>query len=79
MSRGAAEAEDGGHSGQIHGPVYVRGCGSAVIVPLIDAIGIGLAGPIGVVFVLIAGIAALCTAKYGMRLQLWVEGHVGRL
>lgn len=48
--------------------------GSAGIVPLIDAIGIGPATTIGVALVLIAGCLTLVTAKYGLTMQLWVEG-----
>lgn len=48
--------------------------GSAGIVPLIDAIGVGPATTIGVVLVLLAGILTLVTAKYGLMMQLWIEG-----
>ena len=47
--------------------------GSAAIVPLIDAIGIGWASTIGVIFVLGAGVMTLVTAMYGLRMQRWVE------
>lgn len=47
--------------------------GSAAIVPLIDAIGVGLAGTIGVIFALIAGTLTFVTANYGINMQIWVE------
>lgn len=47
--------------------------GSAAIVPLIDAIGVGLAGTIGVVFALAAGVLTFVTANYGLNMQVWVQ------
>ncbi|KAI1486759.1 synaptic vesicle transporter [Biscogniauxia mediterranea] len=47
--------------------------GSATIVPLIDAIGIGPASTISVAFVLLAGVLTLTTAKFGLQMQRSVE------
>ncbi|ORY64839.1 major facilitator superfamily domain-containing protein [Pseudomassariella vexata] len=47
--------------------------GSASIVPLIDAIGVGPATTIGVVFALSGGVLVLATARYGLRMQQWIE------
>ncbi|EON61091.1 hypothetical protein W97_00302 [Coniosporium apollinis CBS 100218] len=48
-------------------------CASAASVPLIDAIGIGPASMIGVVFVLAGGALTLLTAKHGMAMQDWMD------
>ncbi|KAI9168013.1 putative mfs protein [Paramyrothecium foliicola] len=47
--------------------------GSGVMVPLIDAIGIGPAQTLGVAFVIVAGFLTWITAKYGLKMQHWVE------
>ncbi|KAF2089028.1 synaptic vesicle transporter [Saccharata proteae CBS 121410] len=53
---------------------YILGaCGSGSADPLIEAIGVGPMSTIGATLVLIGGILTLITARYGLRMQDWVE------
>ncbi|KAI0599590.1 major facilitator superfamily domain-containing protein [Biscogniauxia sp. FL1348] len=51
--------------------------GSAAMVPLIDAIGIGPASTIGVAFIILGGVLTLITAKFGLQMQRSVEKRGG--
>ncbi|KAF2140446.1 uncharacterized protein K452DRAFT_230155 [Aplosporella prunicola CBS 121167] len=51
---------------------------SGASVPMIDAIGVGPTCTISAVFVLIGGVLTMTTAKYGMRMQDWVDVRIKR-
>ncbi|KAH7029107.1 major facilitator superfamily domain-containing protein [Microdochium trichocladiopsis] len=53
--------------------------GSAVVVPLIDAVGMGPATTISALLVLVAGCLSMITAKYGINMQRWAERKMPQL
>jgi MFS family permease len=46
---------------------------SGATIPLVDAVGVGWQCTIGVIMALMAGAVCLITAKYGIRMQTWVD------
>jgi MFS family permease len=47
---------------------------SGATIPLVNAVGVGWQCTVGVVMALCAGGVCLTTAKWGLRMQMWVEG-----
>ncbi|KAL1637952.1 hypothetical protein SLS56_000509 [Neofusicoccum ribis] len=59
------------------GKYFIQYCcgaaGSAAVLPLINGIGIGLVSTISAFLVVIGGVMVLTTAKYGQRMQRFVD------
>lgn len=56
---------------------YIFGAaGNAVILPLINSIGIGLASTIGTILVVVGGIMTLAVARYGVPMHKWMSSKL---